>query len=109
MKAIYKEEHSKNIIDLKKNIEYSKDSIVSKVFVKRGDTSVTLFAFDKDQKIDTHTAPVEAFVQILEGEAQINISDKDYFVKEGEFILMPSKEPHSLFAVTQFKMLLFKI
>jgi len=109
MLAAYKPEHVKNTINLKESVNYQENSIVSKVFITRGDNSVTLFAFDEGQKIDAHTAPVDAFVQVLEGEALINISGEDYSVKEGEFILMPENEPHSLTAVTRFKMLLFKI
>lgn len=109
MNATYKTEHIKNVIDLKTSVDYQENSIVSKVFITRENTSITIFAFDKGQQIDAHSAPVDAFVQILEGEARINISGIDYLVKEGSFIIMPKGEPHSLLALTKFKMLLFKV
>ncbi len=109
MKATYKPEHIKNVIDLKDSVNYQENSIVSKVFITRENTSITVFAFDKGQKIDAHSAPVDAFVQVLEGEAKITISGEDFIVKEGSFIIMPQGEPHALEALTSFKMLLFKV
>ena len=109
MSAKYKPEHAKNPIDLRNDINYQENSIVSKVYITRENTSITLFAFDEGQKIDAHSAPVDAFVQILEGEAKITISGEDFIVKAGSFILMPEGEPHALYALTKFKMLLFKV
>ncbi len=109
MSAIYKPEHVKNVIDLKSDIGYQENSIVSKVYITRENTSITLFAFGEGQKIDAHSAPVDAYVQVLEGEAKITISGEDFIVKEGSFIIMPAGEPHALLALTKFKMLLFKI
>lgn len=99
----------KKVIDIKKFIDYQENSIVSKVFAEKENTSLTLFAFDKDQVIATHTAPVDAVVQILEGSLKITISDENFTLKEGEIIIMPKNEPHGLKAITPTKMLLFKV
>ena len=109
MLSHYKPEFAKTLINLKNAVEYQENAIVSKVFITKDQTSITLFAFDEGQAIDTHSAPVDAIVQVIEGEVQINISGKDYDLKEGEIILMPKGEPHALKAKTQFKMLLFKV
>ena len=99
----------KKVMNIKKSIEYQENSIVSKVFAENENTSLTLFAFDKDQVIATHTAPVDAVVQILEGNLEITISDEKFTLNEGEIIIMPKNEPHGLKAITTTKMLLFKI
>jgi quercetin dioxygenase-like cupin family protein len=65
-----------------------------------------LFAFDKDQGLSEHTAPFDALVYILEGEAQVSISGKLFELKTGDAIIMPANEPHTLKAVQKFKMLL---
>lgn len=102
-------ENFKQIINLKNNLVYQDGAIVSKTLITNQDTSITLFAFDKGQEISTHTAPVDAMVQIVEGEADIKISDENFNLKEGDIILMPAREPHALFAKTKFKMLLLKL
>jgi len=99
----------KKVINLKENLEYQENAIVSKTLITRNNTSVTLFAFDKGQEISSHTAPVEAMVQAVEGEVEITISNEKFNLKEGEIIIMPANEPHSLLAKTQFKMLLSKL
>jgi len=71
--------------------------------------NVTLFAFDTDQGLSEHTAPFDALVNILEGEAQITISGLSFELKGGESIIMPANEPHALRALKQFKMLLTMI
>jgi quercetin dioxygenase-like cupin family protein len=82
---------------------------VSKVLVAKGDSSVTLFAFDAGQEISTHTAPVDALVQAIEGEVEITISGEKFNLKEGDIIIMPKGKPHALVAKTKFKMMLVKI
>jgi len=70
---------------------------------------VTLFAFDEGQGLSEHTAPYDAMVQILEGEATVTISGKSIIVKQGEMTITPAAKPHALNAVTRFKMLLTMI
>ena len=94
---------------LKKHIDYSTDSIVSKIVLKKETGTVTLFAFDKGQELSEHTAPFDAIVQIVAGEANIIIDGKEETVKEGELIIMPANIPHAVKAEHRFKMLLTMI
>lgn len=94
------------ILSFSKMAEYQESAVVSRQITKTDGGNVTLFAFDKDQGLSEHTAPFDALVQILEGEAQITISGKPFELKEGEAIIMPANEPHALKAVQRFKMLL---
>ena len=88
---------------------YQDSAVVSRQITKTEAGNVTLFAFDKDQGLSEHTAPFDALVQILEGEAQVTISGKPYDLKSGDAIIMPANEPHALKAVQKFKMLLTMI
>ena len=90
-------------------IDYQDDSVVSKTLIKKDTGTVTLFAFDKGQGLSEHTAPFDALVQILDGEADITISATPHRVKSGEMIIMPANEPHALKAVEKFKMMLVMI
>ncbi|MFA5251133.1 MAG: cupin domain-containing protein [Phycisphaerae bacterium] len=90
-------------------INYSDDSIVSKTIVDTPAGTITLFAFDKGQKLNEHTAPYNAFVQIIEGAAMLVIGGRDVAVPAGHIIIMPANVPHAVNAEEKFKMLLTMI
>jgi quercetin dioxygenase-like cupin family protein len=90
-------------------VEYQARAIVSREVLKKKTGTVTLFAFDAGQGLSEHTAPFDALVHVLDGEAEIAISGKAHRVKSGEMILMPAGEPHALKAVRRFKMMLTMI
>jgi quercetin dioxygenase-like cupin family protein len=84
-------------------------SVVRREIVRKPAGTITVFAFDQGEGLSEHTAPFDAVVYLLEGEAQISIDRKPHLVKEGEMIIMPANKPHALKAVTKFKMLLVMI
>ncbi len=88
---------------------YQTGSVVSRQLTKADAGNVTLFAFDKDQELSEHTAPFDALVQVLEGEAEIRISGKPYHLGTGDAIIMPADEPHAVFALQRLKMWLTMI
>ena len=90
-------------------VAYQAGSVVSRQITKADAGNVTLFAFDKDQELSEHTAPFDALVQVLEGEAEIIISGEPYRLKAGDAIIMPADEPHAVLALQRFKMLLTMI
>jgi quercetin dioxygenase-like cupin family protein len=90
-------------------VKYQGNAIVSKTIIDKKTGTVTLFAFDKGQGLSEHTAPFDATVYILDGEAQITISGKPLKAKKGEIVIMPANKPHALSAVKKFKMLLIMI
>ncbi|HJX70919.1 MAG TPA: cupin domain-containing protein [Bacteroidales bacterium] len=90
-------------------IEYASGSIVSKVIAKQKGGNITLFAFDKGQELSEHTAPYDALVQVLEGEAEILINRQSHRLRQGEGIIMPANDPHAVKATGKFKMQLTMI
>jgi quercetin dioxygenase-like cupin family protein len=88
---------------------YQEGSVVSRQITKADAGNVTLFAFDKDQGLSEHTAPFDALVHILDGEAEVTISGKPFILGAGDAIIMPANEPHALRATQKFKMLLTMI
>ncbi len=101
-------EHSTKI-NFKTNIEYSANSIVSKRVLEKPTGNISLFAFDKGQHLSEHTAPFDAMVQLVEGQAKITIAGEAFSMGEGETIIMPANIPHAVFATEKFKMLLTMI
>ncbi len=94
---------------LKELAAYQEHSVVSREIVRKPAGTVTVFAFDQDEGLSEHTAPFDALVYLLEGEAEITIDKKPHVVKEGEMIIMPAHKPHALKALTRYKMLLVMI
>lgn len=90
-------------------IDYQDGSVVSKEVIKGKSGTVTLFAFDEGQGLSEHTAPFDALVYIIDGEAEIILSGKSNSLKAGEMIVMPANEPHALKALKRFKMMLTMI
>jgi quercetin dioxygenase-like cupin family protein len=88
---------------------YQDGAIVSREIVSLPTGSMTVFAFDAGEQLSEHTAPFDAAVIDLEGEADIRIGGKAQGIKAGEMIIMPADVPHALKAVTRFKMLLVMI
>lgn len=97
------------VFDLENMIDYQDKSVVSQTIIKKDTGTVTLFAFDEGEELSEHTAPFDAMVTILEGEAEIIISGKTYTLTKGQMIIMPANDPHALKAVKKYKMLLVMI
>ena len=83
--------------------------IASRVLAKTPGGNVTLFAFDAGQELSEHTAPYDALVQVLEGDAAITIAGRGHRLQAGDMIVMPAHQPHAVKAVSRLKMLLTMI
>ena len=90
-------------------LDYQEGAVVSRTIVDKKAGTVTLFAFAEGQGLSEHTAPFDALVYLLDGEAEIVISGETFLMKGGEMIIMPADEPHALRAVKKFKMMLVMI
>jgi quercetin dioxygenase-like cupin family protein len=90
-------------------INYQEGSVVSRTIIDKKTGTVTLFAFDENQRLSEHTAPYDAMVYVLDGEVEVTISGKPVKLKKGEMTIMPANQPHALVAKTRFKMLLTMI
>jgi quercetin dioxygenase-like cupin family protein len=97
------------IVRLKELVNYQEGSVVSRTVVNRATGTVTLFAFDEGQELSEHTAPFDAIAHVLEGESEITVSGKPLRTTAGEAVLLPANQPHSLKALSKFKMLLTMI
>ncbi len=101
-------EHSQ-VMNFAEKVDYSPEGIVSKRVIQKEKGNISLFAFDKGQQLSEHTAPFDAVVQVLEGQAEIRINGRPFEVSAGEAIIMPANVPHAVNAIGKFKMLLTMI
>jgi quercetin dioxygenase-like cupin family protein len=89
--------------------DYQEGSVVSRTIIDKKTGTVTFFAFAEEQGLSEHTAPFDALVYLIEGEAEIAISGKPIRLKQGEMVIMPANQPHALRAIKNFKMILMMI
>jgi quercetin dioxygenase-like cupin family protein len=90
-------------------VNYQEGSVVSRTLIDKNVGTVTLFAFAQGQGLSEHTAPYDAMVYIIDGEADISIAGKAFHLNNGDMIIMPATQPHALKANKQFKMMLVMI
>ena len=103
-------EESKNAVSkLVGMVDYQAGSVVSRTLIDKKTGTLTLFAFAEGQGLSEHTAPFDALVSIIDGEAEITISGKKFHLGTGEMIIMPANETHALKAIKEFKMMLVMI
>ena len=98
--------HPARLIDL---ISYQEGAVVSRTLIDKKAGTVTLFAFDEGQGLSEHTAPYDALVYLLDGEAEIIVAEKPIRLKAGDVTVLPANKPHALTAITKFKMVLIMI
>ncbi len=87
-------------------LEHQPGAIVSRTLAKARGGSVTLFAFDAGQELSEHTAPFDAFVQVLDGAVELTIGGERVVARAGETVRMPAGIPHAVRALEPFKMIL---
>ena len=93
-------------VDIVNLVDYEESRVVSRTLSSKSHVNITLFAFDKDEEISAHTSPGDAMIQVLDGEALINIDGKKIKATKGQVVVMPANVPHSVTARSQLKMLL---
>lgn len=91
---------------LERLVDYAEGAIVSRTIAKNKAGTVTLFAFDAGQELSEHSAPFDALVQVLDGDAELIIGGEKVAARNGELVIMPANIPHGVKAARRFKMIL---
>lgn len=97
------------VLDLTELISCQPGAIVSKMLVYKKSGTITLFAFDAGEGLSEHTAPFDAVLQVISGEAEVTIDATVHHLGPGHLIIMPANVPHAVHAKTPFTMLLTMI
>ena len=104
-----KEDLRGKVLDLKDLAAYQEGAVVSRMVVYKKAGTLPAFAFDEGEGLSEHTAPYDAIVQGLEGEAEITIGGTPMHFSEGQLVIMPARVPHAVKALSRFRMLLTMI
>ena len=106
MKELIKNIPMSEAVSLAGLVEVAPGKIVSRTFVQRPEMTITLFSFAAGEGVSTHSAPGDAMLYVLEGQAKVTIGGKPMTVNAGEVVVMPANIPHGVNAEQDFKMLL---
>ena len=106
MKELIKNIPMSEAVSLAGLVEVAPGKIVSRTFVQRPEMTITLFSFAAGEGVSTHSAPGDAMLYVLEGQAKVTIGGKPMTVNAGEVVVMPANIPHGVDAEQNFKMLL---
>jgi quercetin dioxygenase-like cupin family protein len=87
-------------------VSYQDGQVVSKTLVQNPGVSLTLFSFDREEEISTHSSHGDAMVYVVDGQAEITVGEEKFTVKAGETIVMPAEIPHSVYAPERMKFML---
>ena len=90
-------------------IGYQPGAVTSRTLIDKDPGTITLFSFDEKEGLSEHTAPYDAWVQILEGAMEITVDGTIHRVIAGSVLIMPANKPHALVSVEKTKMLLVMI
>jgi len=96
----------KTALELPSLVEYQQGQAVSRTLAQNKAVSITLFAFDENEEISSHSSDGDAMLTILEGTAHITVGDQEFSLAEGKTIVMLAGIPHAVAADGKFKMLL---
>jgi len=66
-------------------VGYQEGSVVSREVINKKTGTVTIFAFDEGEGLSTHSAPFDAMLYVLDGEAEITIDGSPNHLKAGVF------------------------
>lgn len=93
-------------VDMASLISYQEGSVVSRTIMNNRAGTVTLFAFDDGEGLSEHSAPYNALLHVIEGEAEVTVAGQKSKVKGGEAVILPAGKPHAILALGRLKMLL---
>jgi quercetin dioxygenase-like cupin family protein len=100
---------SAQAVNLPEMIQYGEDAVVSRTLAKGESGTLTLFAFDVGQELSEHTAPFDAYIQVVDGDGMFTVGGEPVPASAGQSVLMPAGIPHAVLAVTRMKMILFML
>lgn len=79
---------------------------LTRVLVDDAKAKVILFAFAAEDGLAEHVAPLPAIIQIITGDAMLTVGEETIAGKQGTWIQMAAKLPHSVNAQSPVVMLL---
>ena len=96
------------VFRLTDQIKSSSDKVAFLNVMNTSNGGVAVMALEEGQKLDTHAAPAELFVLVLEGEIVFSLEEERNVMKEGDILMLGEGVRHAVECVRNAKVLLCK-
>ncbi len=87
-------------------VEYIANAVVIKTILKKSTGNISVMSFDSGEGLTEKTTPFDTFVQIIEGSAELVVSDTAHLLQTGESIVIPAHASNYVKPNGRFKMIL---
>ena len=88
--------NSSFVTQLREQIEYPTNGVLSKVLLKDNNCQYTLFCLASGTEISEHTSTRNATVNVIEGRGILTLEGRNITLEPGVFVFMPANAPHAL-------------
>lgn len=106
METKFKEKAQFHVSDA---LNYQKGKVEFVTIMSSHNGSVDLVALDKESHLDSHPAPEDVMVYVVEGEADFKIGEDVERLSQGDSMLLAKGTLHSVKPLRDTKILLVKI
>jgi quercetin dioxygenase-like cupin family protein len=97
------------VLHVRDLVSYQDGTIASRMIVFKKAGTITVFSFDEGEGLPEHTAPYDAVLTVIDGEAEVSAEGTPFTIREGGMIILPANKPHAVYAKKRFKMILTMI
>ena len=104
-----KEQIMCKIFEIENIVDYVNGELSVNILVENEQSSLRVFAFDKDVKISKHVVSTYACVYVIEGVIEFSIDNNKYLLSKGEMLIIPPNIEHAVCAQERSKMMLIRI
>ncbi|MCF6346679.1 MAG: cupin domain-containing protein [Flavobacteriaceae bacterium] len=87
------------VINIPKSLAYSDKRQIKPIF-KNDNCTILQLVFKKGQGLPEHTTPIDALLQVIEGECELTMNGNTYILKTNDAIVLPKGEIHEVWAKT---------
>ncbi|NIJ52573.1 cupin domain-containing protein [Dyadobacter arcticus] len=86
-------------------VQYVPKTVSSRTIIKKTTGNITVSSFDTGEELAEKSSAFDAYIQIIDGSAEIVIDGKKHKLKLGQGIIIPAHSKNSFCAKEQFKMI----
>jgi len=87
------------VINITETLAFSDERQIKPIF-KNDNCTILQLVFKKGQGLPEHTTPIDALLQVIEGECELTMSGNTYILKANDVIVLPKGELHEVWAKT---------
>ncbi len=85
------------VINIPESLAYAEERQIKPIF-QNDNCKILQLAFKKGQGLPEHITPIDAYLQVIEGECELTMGGKTFTLKVNDAIVLPKGEVHEVWA-----------